>query len=225
MSVPSSPIPARDLTFADAHVLVTGGSSGIGRVFVRRMTGLGARVSVIALPDDDLASIRDELRQQSARFATEVTDRDVLHSAVNRLTGELVRATYCSPALASRIRATSSVSTTRSSGGRWRWTILARCMPCAVVPSMIERRRGSVVGISSTADLVGIFGYTPVSADRVAAAIIRGIERHEFLISADWQTRVIARTSRLLRGTFFAYSDRRVRKARSSTAPGRTSRR
>jgi 3-dehydrosphinganine reductase len=288
VSVPSSPIPDRDLTFADAHVLVTGGSSGIGRAFVRRMADLGARVSVIALPDDDLASIRDELRQQSARFATEgadVTDRDALHSAVNRLTGELgpcdVLLTCAGIAHPGYFERLDDTIFRRTMEVDYFGTLHAMR---ALVPSMIERRRGSVVGISSTAGLVGIFGYTPyapakfamrgllkslrcelapygvhvgcvcpadtdtpqlayenrfkppetraisgqikpLSADRVAAAIIRGIERREFLIAADWQTREIARTSGLLRGTFFAYFDRRVRKARSSTAPGRTSRR
>jgi NAD(P)-dependent dehydrogenase (short-subunit alcohol dehydrogenase family) len=59
---------------ADAHVIVTGGSSGIGRAFVRRAVGLGARVSVIALPDDDLSDTDRELREQGATFAAEAAD-------------------------------------------------------------------------------------------------------------------------------------------------------
>jgi 3-dehydrosphinganine reductase len=145
----------------------------------------------------------------------------------------------------------------------------------AVVPSMMERRKGSVVGISSAAGLVGIFGYTPyappkfavrgllealrcelapyevhvgcvcpadtetpqlayenrfkppetraisgqirpMSADHVARAVVRGIQRRDFLIMADWRTRLLARTAGLARGTFQASFDRRVRNARGA---------
>jgi 3-dehydrosphinganine reductase len=42
----------------------------------------------------------------------------------------------------------------------------------AVAPSMIERRRGSVVGISSGAGLVGVFGYTAYGPAKFA---VRGL--------------------------------------------------
>jgi 3-dehydrosphinganine reductase len=38
----------------------------------------------------------------------------------------------------------------------------------AVVPAMIERRRGSVVGVSSAAGLVGVFGYTAYAPTKFA---------------------------------------------------------
>jgi 3-dehydrosphinganine reductase len=55
------------IDFADLHVVVTGGSSGIGRAFVRRMVERQARVSVIALPDDDLVDVESELKARGAR--------------------------------------------------------------------------------------------------------------------------------------------------------------
>ena len=38
----------------------------------------------------------------------------------------------------------------------------------AVVPSMIERRRGSIVGVSSAAGLVGVFGYSAYAPTKFA---------------------------------------------------------
>ena len=38
----------------------------------------------------------------------------------------------------------------------------------AVVPSMIERRRGSIVGVSSAAGLVGVFGYSAYTPTKFA---------------------------------------------------------
>lgn len=59
------------IDFTDLHVLVTGGSSGIGRAFVRRafvrlMVDRRARVCVIALPDDDLIDAERELTVRGA---------------------------------------------------------------------------------------------------------------------------------------------------------------
>ena len=263
--------------FADAHVLVTGGSSGIGRAFVRRMVDAGARVSVVALPDADLASTGAELRDRGAAYVTapaDVTDQHELVAAIGRATDALgpcdVLLTCAGIAHPGYFERLDDAVFRRTMEVDYFGTLYALR---AVVPSMIARRSGSVVGISSAAGLVGIFGYTPyapakfavrgllealrceltpygvhvgcvcpadtdtpqlayenrfkppetraisgqikpMSADRVASAIVRGIESGDFLIMADWQTRVLARTAGLLRGTFHASFDRRVRQAR-----------
>lgn len=270
-----------------AHVLVTGGSSGIGRAFVRQVVARGARVSVLALDDSDLAETADELRSLGAAFTTEgldVTDPTAVRTAIGRATAAL---------------GPSDVLLTCAGIARPGYfqdlddTVFRRTMEVdyfgtlypiqAVVPSMIERGRGSVVGISSAAGLVGVFGYSaygpakfavrgllevlraelrphgihvgcvcppdtetpqlayenqfkppetfaisgtikPFTAERVAASIVAGMERGRFLISPDWQTRVLARTAGLARGSYFAYFDRRARKARQrgqSTRPTR----
>jgi len=264
--------------FTDAHVVVTGGSSGIGRAFVRRVVAAGARVSVIALDDEALASTDAELRRLGATYGiagADVSDECAVTAAVAAVTKQLgpcdqlltcagiAHPGYFEQLDDSVFRRTMEID--------YFGTLHALR---AVVPSMMERRTGSVVGISSAAGLVGIFGYTPyappkfavrgllealrcelapygvhvgcvcpadtdtpqlayenrfkppetraisgqikpLAADRVAAAIVRGTERGDFLIMADWQTRLLARTAGLLRGTYFASFDRRVRKSRT----------
>ncbi|MBD0322653.1 MAG: SDR family oxidoreductase [Aldersonia sp.] len=258
--------------FADAHVVVTGGSSGIGRAFVRRTVALGARVSVIALPDGDLADTERELGVTTV--AADVADPGAIRDAIRRVENRhgpcdvlLSCAGIAHPGYFERLeddvfRRTMEID--------YFGTLYAMR---AVVPSMIQRRMGSVVGISSAAGLVGIFGYTPyapakfavrgllealrcelapysvhvgcvcpadtdtpqlayenrfkppetaaisgqirpLTADQVAKAIIRGIRRRDFLITADRQTAVLARTVGLLRGTYFRSFDRRVRRVR-----------
>lgn len=267
------------IRLASAHVLVTGGSSGIGRAFVRRVVALGARVSVIALPGDDLTGTEQELKRRGGRFAVhaaDVTDQHALGVAIGRVTGELgpcdVLLTCAGIAHPGYFERLDDAIFRRTMEVDYFGTLHAIR---AVVPSMLERRAGSVVGISSAAGLVGIFGYTPYApakfavrglleslrcelvpygvhvgcvcppdtdtpqlayenrfkppetraisgqikplpADRVAAAIVRGIERREFLIVPDWQTWLLARTVGPLRGAYFAAFDRRVRKARAS---------
>ncbi|WP_167880406.1 SDR family oxidoreductase [Nocardioides guangzhouensis] len=268
--------------FADAHVVVTGGSSGIGLAFVRRVLDLGARVSVIALDDPDLTATEAELRDRGAPYVVapaDVVDRKQVAAAVAHATEALG---------ACDVLLTSAGIAHPGYFERLDDEIFRRTMEVdyfgtlhalrEVVPSMMARRAGSVVGISSAAGLVGIFGYTPyapakfavrgllealrcelapydvhvgcvcppdtrtpqldyenrfkpaetraisgqikpITADRMAAGIVRGVERREFLITTDWQTRLLARTSGLLRGTYFAAFDRRVRAAREGLRP------
>ena len=47
-------------------------------------------------------------------------------------------------------------------------TCAVRVSARAVVPSMIERRAGSFVGVSSAAGLLGVFGYTAYSPTKFA---------------------------------------------------------
>jgi 3-dehydrosphinganine reductase len=262
--------------WADAHVVVTGGSSGIGRAFVRRALDNAARVSVLALPDDDLADTAGELRARGAEFQAaglDVTDAAAVADAVCRVEAAMgpcdvlltcagiARPGYFQDLDLDVFRRTMEVD------------YFGTLHPIrAVVPGMIRRRAGSVVGISSTAGLVGVFGYTaygpakfavrgllevlrvelrpygvhvgcvcppdtdtpqlayenrfkpaetfaisgsihPLTADEVAASIVDGMSHGRFLISPDWQTRLVARTAGLMRGTYFRYFDRRVRRA------------
>jgi 3-dehydrosphinganine reductase len=264
--------------FADAHVIVTGGSSGIGRAFVRRMVDRQACVSVIALPDDDLADLERELKDRQATFATvgtDVTDQRALADAIGRLTAQSgpcdVLLTCAGIAHPGRFAELDDTIFRRTMEVDYFGTLYALR---AAVPAMIRQRSGSVVGISSAAGLVGIYGYTPYApakfavrgllealrcelapygihvgcvcppdtdtpqlayenrykpretsaisgqirplpADRVAAAIVRGIERRQFLIAPDWQTRLLARTAGLLPEIYHGSFDRRVRKAQS----------
>jgi 3-dehydrosphinganine reductase len=265
----------------DAHVVVTGGSSGIGLAFVRQVLPRGARVSVLALPDDDLAATAAEFTRLGADATTidvDVSDRDDVGRAMRRATEAhgpcdalLTCAGIAHPGYFERLdddifRRTMEVD--------YFGTLYAMQ---AVAPSMIQRGRGSIVGISSTAGLVGVFGYSayapakfavrallevlrqelrphgihvgcvcppdtdtpqlayenkfkppethaisgaikPYTADRVAASIVEGMTSGRFLISADWQTKVVARTSGLLRGTWFSYFDNRVRSAQHRPA-------
>jgi 3-dehydrosphinganine reductase len=142
----------------------------------------------------------------------------------------------------------------------------------SVVPSMIERKSGHLLLVSSAAGIVGVYGYSayspakfavrglaetlrselkphgivvgcayppdtdtpglatenetkpsatahisatikPRSADAVARAIIRGIERDRTIITADRSTAMLARASGLLGPFVRATMDRHVRRA------------
>jgi 3-dehydrosphinganine reductase len=268
-------------TWRGAHVLVTGGSSGIGRAFCRQVGSRGAAVSVLALDDDDLAATATELRTLGVRALTvpvDVTDAAAVADAVRRAE----EAQGPCEALLTSAGVAHPGYFEQLDESVFRWMIEVDYFGTlhamrAVVPPMMARGHGSVVGISSTAGLVGVFGYSaygpakfavrgllevlrmellphgihvgcvcppdtetpqlayenqfkpaetraisgaikPYSADRVAASIVAGMEHGRFLISPDWQTRVLARAAGLARGTWFRFCDARVARVHRDTA-------
>jgi 3-dehydrosphinganine reductase len=155
-----------------AHVLVTGGSSGIGLATARLALERGARVSLIArradVLDEAAASLRDTGGTVSVATA-DVADAAQVAIAISMLTGAHgpVDIAVCSagqarpgyfqeldPELFRQMMDVNYFGTVN----------VAR----AVVPAMIERRAGSVVGVSSAAGLVGVFGYTAYAPTKFA---------------------------------------------------------
>lgn len=150
------------------HVVVTGGSSGIGLAFVMRAVAMGARVSLLALDDADLARLRtDPWTGQHGVFAAvaDVTDR---HQVTRGVEGAVARHGPCDVLVTSAgiVRPGYFQDLPDSEFERHMavnyfgtlWAIRA------VVPAMIERSSGSIVAISSFAGLVGVFGmgaYVP----------------------------------------------------------------
>lgn len=65
--------------FRDKHVLITGGSRGLGLVMARQFADRGARLSICSRDPDELTRGMDDLRERGARVVAvecDVTDRD-----------------------------------------------------------------------------------------------------------------------------------------------------
>jgi 3-dehydrosphinganine reductase len=266
-------------SFRDSHAIVTGGSSGIGLAVGHQLAERGAAVSVVARRPGPLGEAVEALtargwRAQSA--AVDVTVRTAVAEAFGRLTAVLgpcdVLVTSAGSVMPGDFTALGDDvfrDTMEVDYFGTLWPIRE------VVPSMVERRRGSIVGISSGAGLVGVYGYSayspakfavrgllevlrcelapydvhvgcacppdtdtpqlafenqykpretaaisgaikPISADRVAASVLRGIERRRFLITADAQTRALGRVAGLVPGTLHRMFDKKVREVRKA---------
>lgn len=164
------------MNWAGAHVLVTGGSSGIGLATVRRVAARGARVSVLAVDNDDMDLLAANPPSGVNGFeavAVDVRDRPALTAAIDAV-----------------VRSNGPVDVLVTSAGIGRpryfdteddaefenemavnyfgtlWAVRA------VVPSMIERHRGAIVCISSAAALFGVFGYSAYTPTKYA---VRGL--------------------------------------------------
>jgi 3-dehydrosphinganine reductase len=163
---------------ADAHVLVTGGSSGIGLETARQALARGARVSIVARDTGRLAGAVAELEYESAptRVAGEpadVTDPDRLDAAIALLVAQFgpvdVLVTSAGEARPGRFEQLPlDVFEDQMALNFFGTLHTVR----AVVPAMLERRRGHLVLVSSTAGLVGVYGYSAYAPTKFA---LRGL--------------------------------------------------
>jgi 3-dehydrosphinganine reductase len=160
------------------HVLITGGSSGIGLALAQQAGASGARVSLIARDADKLAAAKQSVEQVAGGAAVFVACADVASQAA------------ALDALSAAERTHGPVDILITSAGVARpgyfeevpVEVFERTMAVnyfgtlyflkAVVPAMRARGRGAVVLISSGAGLYGFFGYTPYSPSKFA---LRGL--------------------------------------------------
>jgi 3-dehydrosphinganine reductase len=272
------------------HAVITGGSSGIGLAVADELRAQGARVSLLARGPERLDAAAAHLRskyptggqkgpaaESVATFAVDVADEPALRQAIEAAVTELGP---CDVLVASAGLTYPGyfgglpLDTFRSLMEVNYFGLLHAIR--AVAPSMVERRQGSIVGVSSAAGLIGVFGYSaygptkyaarglleslraemaphgvhvgcvfppdtdtaqlafeeplkpvetkaisgsikPISAERVARATVAGIEAGRFWITADTQTRLLARLGGLGREALAWDFDRRAAKAARRT--------
>ncbi len=255
------------------HAIVTGGSSGIGRALVHRLADRGARVSVVALDDADLAAATTEHAGRDGAVSTHAADVGDVHQVSAAVAAAVERHGPCDLLITSagiarpgHFLELDGEQFERQMRVNYFGTLHA---VRAVAPTMVERRDGSIVAISSAAGLLGVFGYSaygptkyavrglcdvlrtelkphgvyvgcvfptdvetpqfageqpylpaetraisgtvkPISAEKVADAILRGIAKRRANIFTDATTTVLDRLVRIAPGLTQLWLDHRV---------------
>lgn len=148
----------------DQHAIVTGGGRGIGAAVVKRLSGMGARVTLMG---------RDErvLQEQAAKFdnaqaiVCDVTDAASVSSAFSRARERFGDAAI----LVNNAGQAKSEKFTDTDAALWarmldvNLTSVYRCTR-EVLPAMIQARRGRIVNIASTAGVSGAARMTAYAA-------------------------------------------------------------
>jgi 3-dehydrosphinganine reductase len=169
---------------AGSHAIVTGGSSGIGLATARLLAAAGARVSLVAR---DEARLDAAARLVSAQLASgdagtghrvgvasaDVRDAGAVRVAITRLTEGLgpcdILVTAAGGAHPGYFEELDDSVFREQMDVDYFGTLHAIR---AVAPSMIERGRGHLVLLASTAALIGVFGYSAYAPAKYA---VRGL--------------------------------------------------
>lgn len=158
------------------HAIVTGGSSGIGLAVAERLAERGATVSLIARGEQRLGAAAAGLRDAGADVLTaavDVSDAAAVSAALRDLQAD---AGPCDALVACAwlarpghfLELGDDVFRTMMEVDYFGTLHCVR----AVAPGMVDRRRGSLVAVSSGAGLLGIFGYTAYGPAKFA---VRGL--------------------------------------------------
>jgi NAD(P)-dependent dehydrogenase (short-subunit alcohol dehydrogenase family) len=156
-----------------SHAVVTGGGRGIGRAVAAALTEAGAVVTILGR---NRATLDEAVKAGVAKFAevADVADEVSVRSAI-----AVAAARQPVDILIANAGAAESAPFGRSDAALFQRMMNVNFMGVvhatqAVLPGMIERRRGRVVAIASTA---GLKGYAYVSAYSAAKHAVIGLVR------------------------------------------------
>ena len=169
--------PARN-KLEGAVVLVTGGSSGIGKEVAKICAKRGARVVIAARNKEKLAAAKAEIEAAAAPrpAAVETVSVDLTKSfeeveAALSKNGAVARQEV---ELAVMCAGESTPQPFEALGGRdWEQMLRLNLLGCmaaarAVLPAMKERRRGHIAFVSSMGGQTGVYGFSAYSASKFA---------------------------------------------------------
>ena len=145
-----------DLELAGAAAIVTGGASNIGRAIVHSLAEEGARVAILDRDRPRGEATAEEARKRGAAsahlFEVDLLDRAATREAL-RAASSALGAVDVLVANVGANRPAFFLDTPEDSWTRLIELNLISCMSCthAVLPGMIERGRGAIVAIASTA--------------------------------------------------------------------------
>jgi len=152
-----------------AVAVVTGASRGIGREVAKQAARQGARVGLVARSGDDLEAVLAEIGGRGAVAVADVADRHAAELAVARLAAELgpIDILVNNAGIGSYGRVSDIPVEEFERVMRVNY-FSAVYVTKAVLPSMLERRRGHIVNVASIAGRIGAPMEAAYSASKFA---------------------------------------------------------
>jgi len=161
------------MTFVDRVAIVTGASGGIGLTMALELVRRGAKVGLVARREDELRSLRDRIRAGggTAEYAVaDLSDRTATLAAIASLRAALgpidlliANAGVGSSNVPSDLKMTEADRVIRTNLLGVMYSIEA------VLPEMLQRKTGTIAGISSVASYKGLPGAAAYCASKAGA--------------------------------------------------------
>ncbi len=175
------------MAFAQQRVIITGGSSGIGKALARQLSAQGASVDIIARDRERLEQALEEIRvqardtsQEFAAYASDVSDYETIRQTLEQIVGDhgvpdllINSAGIAHPGYFEELPLEVFHQTMQVNFFGTLYTTKF------IAPMMMERRRGTIVNISSIAGFLGVFGYTAYGASKFAVRGFTDVLRSE----------------------------------------------
>ncbi|ETW07801.1 hypothetical protein H310_02230 [Aphanomyces invadans] len=172
LTIISAVPPRRPLDFRGKHVLVTGGSEGLGRAIALQLVASGADVTIVARRAEVLQRVVDEVATLNSPYhghifyqVADVTDVDAIESAIARaheVVGPIdILFPNAGKSLVGYVKENPIEIFRETMELNFFGTINT---VNAVLPSMLERRKGCICFITSAAALtsyIGLSAYSP----------------------------------------------------------------
>jgi len=160
------------MTFAGTTAVVTGASSGIGWALAVELSRQGARVGAIARRGEKLAELADQIRAAGGTIAVamaDVADRAAIHAAIRSVEAELgpTDLLIANAGMSHHTGAEEMHVDKVEEILRVNFLGVVYSVE-AVLPGMLERGRGHLVGISSMAAFKGLPGAAAYCASKSA---------------------------------------------------------
>lgn len=156
------------------NVLITGGSSGIGRATALKVAAAGAQVIIVARDADKLASVRQEIESQGGRVSTyssDISDAPACDAFLARVLSEHGHVDVLVNNAGHSIRRAIENSYQRQHDYErlMRINYLAAVrVTLGLLPAMAERRHGHVINISSIGVLSNAARFAAYNASKAA---------------------------------------------------------
>jgi len=159
----------------DQHALVTGAGQGIGEAIARQLLARGARVTVLGRRAEPLQKLVDEFPGLCRMELADVADESQIKTAF----AQAASALGAIDILVNNAGQAQSAPFLKMDAALWQNMLavnLTGSMLCIqqVLPAMVERGRGRIVNVASTA---GLKGYPYVAAYCAAKHGVLGLTR------------------------------------------------
>ena len=177
---------SEEIMFDGKNIVITGGSSGLGKALAKKLAAKGARLSLIARDPKKLASVRQELLGGGPSdaavdvFPCDVSDNKAVQKAFKALadkTGAPDILINSAGILREGYFECQSIDTFRETMDINFFGAL-HCIQSAL-PYFKEKGDGRIVNICSVAGLIGVFGYSAYCASKHALRGLTGALRAE----------------------------------------------
>lgn len=163
---------------------ITGSSSGIGRALVQRLVRDGYTVAVSARSADALADLATSAPQHIRSFPLDITDKAAVATVAERIEATLGPIDLAIFAAGSYTRDYAAGFSSERTRQMFELNVLgtAHCLE-AIMPRMIERKRGQIAVVASVSAYVGLpgaasYGATKAALNALCEALYPELENH-----------------------------------------------